>query len=300
MARAADAVEAADVDRDNVGQPFTGHAVAIIATNARGLKMRRLIPFIALVATLAWAAPTAAIIGGDPDSGSHPYVGMTFDDHLSCSGTLIAPTVFLTAGHCADFLKVPSLGPGWVTFQEDGQAFPEDVAVAQAFTYPGFCADGGFTVPDCPGKGVLGFAQYDVGIVLLATPVEMARYGELPSLDEVDTVGQKAIVTQVGYGIRVRLKKLTDEAFERYQVRAEIVRAAGQDWAGQFYRVTANPGGDKGGSCFGDSGGPDFLGTGTTILGVHSRLNNVNCAGLTWSARVDTKDVRDWIRSFLP
>ena len=86
-------------------------------------------------------------------------------------------------------------------------------------------------------------------------------------------------MTQVGYGVRVHLKKLTNQVFQRYQVRAEVSRAAGQDWAGQFYRVSANFGGGKGGVCFGDSGGPDFLGTGTTVLGVHSVVNNVNCSG---------------------
>jgi hypothetical protein len=261
--------------------------------------MRKLIPVIALVATLAWAAPTAAIIGGDPDSGSHPYVGMTFNDQFVCSGTLIAPTVFLTAGHCADFLKVPSQGQGWVTFQEDGRALPRDVPILQAYTYPGFCIDDGFTVPDCPGHGVLGIAQHDVGIVVLARAVTMSEYGQLPSLDQVRRLRQKASVTQVGYGIRVRSKKLTNEAFQRYQARAQIIRAAGQAWAGQFYRVTANPGGGKGGTCFGDSGGPDLLGTSTTVLGVHSLANNVNCAGVTWSARIDTADVQEWIRSFL-
>ena len=105
---------------------------------------------------------------------------MTFNDQFVCSGTLIAPTVFLTAGHCADFLKVPSQGQGWVTFDEDGQGFPEDVPIDQAYTYPGFCVDDGFTVPDCPGHGVLGSAQYDVGIVVLATGSDHVRIRAAP------------------------------------------------------------------------------------------------------------------------
>lgn len=261
--------------------------------------MRKLIPLIALVMALAWASPASAIIGGKPDGQSHPYVGMVFNDEFVCSGTLLTSTVFLTAGHCADFLKVPSQGQGWVTFKEDGQSFPEDVQIANAYTYPGFCNDGGFTVPECPGNGILGFAQFDVGVVVLATPVVMTEYGRLPSVNVVDGLPQKTSVTQVGYGVRVHLKKLTNQVFQRYQVRAEVSRAAGQDWAGQFYRVSANFGGDKGGVCFGDSGGPDFLGTGTTILGVHSVVNNVNCSGQTWTARIDTPSVQSWIRSFI-
>ena len=147
---------------------------------------------------------------------------------------------------------------------------------------------------------MLGFAQYDVGVVVLATPVFMSEYGQLPSLNQVDGLAQKTNVTQVGYGVRVHLKKLTNQVFQRYQVRAQTIQSAGQDWAGQFYRVTANFGGDKGGVCFGDSGGPRyFLGTSRTVLGVHSLVNNVNCSGITWTARVDTPAVQAWIRSFI-
>ena len=265
----------------------------------KGETLRKLISLVVLVGALVWAAPAGAIINGEPDGNDHPYVGMTFNDEFVCSGTLISPTVFLTAGHCADFLKVPEQGDGWVTFQEDGQAFPEDVPVASAHTYPGFCNDGAFTVPDCPGGGILGFAQNDVGVVILAEPVTMSTYGQLPPLNVVDTLPIMQPVTQVGYGVRVHLKKVTDEVFQRYQTDAGIIRAAGQKWTDQFYRVTANFGQDKGGVCFGDSGGPDFLDDSTTVLGVHSLVNNVNCSGVTWTARVDTPAIQSWIRSFL-
>src|SRR5690348_10647897 len=53
------------------------------------------------------ATPAAAIINGTPDNGAHPEVGALiavtpFADGalIECSGTLIAPTVFLTAAHC--------------------------------------------------------------------------------------------------------------------------------------------------------------------------------------------------------
>jgi hypothetical protein len=48
---------------------------------------------------------------------------------------------------------------------------PEDHKVAAAYTAPGFCNDDAFTVPDCPGQGVLGFVQNDVGVVILADAV---------------------------------------------------------------------------------------------------------------------------------
>ena len=60
----------------------------------------------AMVATTA--VPAIAITGGEPDEGRHPNVGLLVfysDDgdtnaRFRCSGTLVAPTVVLTAAHC--------------------------------------------------------------------------------------------------------------------------------------------------------------------------------------------------------
>ena len=62
--------------------------------------------------------------------------------------------------------------------------------------------------------------------------------------------------------------------------------------------MTADFGSGKAGICFGDSGGPDFIGSGNTIVGVHSLVKNVNCSGQTFSARIDRPEVLDWIQSF--
>jgi secreted trypsin-like serine protease len=71
--------------------------------------MRRLFMGFALLASLSVAAPAEAITNGGPDGNQHPNVGglvapTPFPDGTSiyCSGTLISPTVFLTAAHCAE------------------------------------------------------------------------------------------------------------------------------------------------------------------------------------------------------
>jgi hypothetical protein len=67
----------------------------------------------------------------------------------------------------------------------------------------------------------------------------------------------------------------------------------------EFIRFAANPGGGSGGTCFGDSGGPDLLGGTDTVLAVNSYVTNVNCSGVGYGSRVDIPEVLEWIESFL-
>ncbi|HEY2905999.1 MAG TPA: trypsin-like serine protease, partial [Vicinamibacterales bacterium] len=65
----------------------------------------------------------------------------------------------------------------------------------------------------------------------------------------------------------------------------------------EFIKLTANPAQGKGGTCFGDSGGPDLLGGTDIVLGVNSFVTNTNCAGVTYSQRVDLADILAFISS---
>ena len=69
--------------------------------------------------------------------------------------------------------------------------------------------------------------------------------------------------------------------------------------SGEFIRLALNPGGGSGGTCFGDSGGPDLLGGTNTVLSVNSHVTNVNCSGVVCSQRVDIPGVLTWIGTYL-
>ncbi len=85
--------------------------------------MRRVVLVLATMALaiLLAGGVAQAIINGEPDRGpnAHPYVGALVSVPpsgefkgqriLICSGTLISPRVFLTAGHCTDFLTKETL-----------------------------------------------------------------------------------------------------------------------------------------------------------------------------------------------
>src|SRR4051794_41735522 len=62
-----------------------------------------------LTVALAFAAPAGAITFGTADGNGHPNVGGLVAEQaysggtwIYCSGTLISPTVFHTAAHCAE------------------------------------------------------------------------------------------------------------------------------------------------------------------------------------------------------
>jgi hypothetical protein len=64
----------------------------------------------------------------------------------------------------------------------------------------------------------------------------------------------------------------------------------------EHMRLVLNPGRGKGGTCFGDSGGPDLLGGTDTVLIVNSCVTNYNCAGVAYSSRVDIPEPSSGIR----
>jgi hypothetical protein len=118
----------------------------------------------------------------------------------------------------------------------------------------------------------------------------------------VDTLKNKTAVDLVGYGVQEQVHGGGPPVWTGLRVRlfAPTQLVSGNfTHSDEFIRLTANPGRGKGGTCFGDSGGGDFLGGTRTVLAVNSYVTNSNCSGVTYSQRVDIPEVLDWIESFL-
>jgi hypothetical protein len=258
---------------------------------------------LGLALVLSMVGGALAITNGHPDGDNHPYVGLlVFDDANGpawrCSGALLTPSVVLTAGHCTDGAVAAR-----VWFDEVVQGNPEypfsgaTSYDGDANTYPGFCIG-------C-GNGLPGFAAGDVGVVVLSEPVPasvVAEYATLPSEGLVDELKNKTKLDLVGYGVQEQIHGGGPPVWAGLRVRlfapSELVSGKFVHSA-DFIKVALNPGGGSGGTCFGDSGGPDLLAGTNIALSVNSYVTNSNCSGVGYSFRVDTPEVLEWIGGFL-
>jgi len=277
--------------------------------------------FAATVAILSTTAD--AITGNAVLSNRDNVVLLTFYDAEGvylwrCSGTLISPTLVLTAGHCtygaaearvwADqgpYVETPvneggyPLSPieerppcagyvGWPCTGEDASGDP--------LTYPGFGFPGIVPPEDAsfPNTG-------DVGLVVLDTPIYpdsgFASLADEGALDAFATRrGRQDITfTVVGYGLQ-RTRPTGDVAARiRLEATTQLVNVRSSLAAGFNLQLTANPGGGRGGTCFGDSGGPIFYGASNTIVGLTSFGITPYCTGVDYAFRIDQPDVLAWI-----
>ena len=260
-----------------------------------------LVVFSVLVILALAVSPVGAITDGEPDGNDHPYVGlMVAQDEdgnplWRCSGTLLSDSVFLTAGHCTE---APAAHVE-IWFDADVESG------IPANGYP-FTGDVGGTPHTHPDYNPNAFFFRDVGVVVLdeSFPSPNGEYGELPSLNQLDALKtrrglQNVTFTAVGYGLQ-RINPVFVEA-ERVRMVAhpKLNQINVPGFTGDFSLLLSNNH-STGGTCFGDSGGPNFLGDSNVVAGVTSFALNGNCAGTGGVFRMDRSWSLDWVGSFLP
>ncbi len=263
--------------------------------------MRRLIMvlFTALATFAALTAgPASAVKNGQLDGEDHPHVGLMVASDADgnpmwrCSGTLLSATVFLTAGHC---VEAPAVHVE-IWFDADVESgIPGN-------GYP-LAGDVGGTPYPHPDYDPERFFLRDVGIVVLDDPVELDEYAVLPKLDQLDSLEtrrglQSTRFTAVGYGLQQINPVMVEAERVRMVAHPKLTMINVPGFTGDFSLLLSNNHA-TGGTCFGDSGGPNFLSDTNVVAGVTSFGLNGNCAGGGGVFRMDRVWALDFVQSFL-
>ncbi|HEY4424573.1 MAG TPA: trypsin-like serine protease [Pyrinomonadaceae bacterium] len=235
--------------------------------------MKRLICFVALTVSLITASlfltpKASAITYGFVDSNNtfsntgafivkSPTTGQIFP---ICSGTMITDNVFLTASHCTDFFTRELALEGFVAYVSLDQSIPfgdltstktKLLSVAHVVTNPNYNqsqSDSG-----------------DIGVLILNRSVRGVTPATLPSCGLLDQLAAQnglktAMFTNAGYGLQNRVVGGGVPFFQDVNPIPRMFSFSSFNSLNNGYiRLSGNPSTGNGNTCFGDSGGPQFM-----------------------------------------
>jgi secreted trypsin-like serine protease len=246
--------------------------------------VRRLITLTVVVAALTAVSPAGAITNGTADGNRHPNVGglvssTQFSDGtwLYCSGTLISPTVFLTAAHCG----------------EDGERV--GVTFDTAYQAGDKVYSGTFEADPLYNKSQSD--PHDIAVVVLDKAVRGITPAKLPAANSLSNLSGSQQFTSVGYGAYEVTNGPGGHQYLYDDVRmvaTGTLNSTNPSWL----RISMNPSTGNGGTCYGDSGGPNFLGT-TQIIAAITITGDAVCRSTNVDYRLDTTSARTFLAEYV-
>lgn len=277
------------------------------------MKKHLVISLLVLVMALVTVTGVLAVTDGELDGDGHPHVVLLvmeteFGPTYRCSGTLLSPTVLLTAGHCTSNF-------GYI--EEEGEysamrVFTESDVDGGDNTYP--TCDGGNCVEAVswaahPLYETAPFWFHDVGVVILEEPgvTGLPTYGVLPEVDQLDDMKtmrhyKDNYFSAVGYGLQESFPTAAEWKEVAVRIRMvsypHLIQINTPGFTGDYSLLLSNNT-KTGGTCFGDSGGPNFIKDTNIVAGVTSFGMNPTCAGTGGVFRMDRQNVLDFVNSYL-
>jgi hypothetical protein len=244
---------------------------------------------------------THAILNGTLDGNLHPNVGVVIfavdGERISpCSGNLIAPTVFVTAAHCAEFIESQGATQVWVSFAPHVVAdvnFIELSNLDMSTLIPG-------TLHPNPAFDAHAPDPNDVAVITLETPVTDITPAVLPTAGLLDELGEQnglkdQLFTVVGYGVYQRIVGEGPTTYLRDLSRR--FATSGLNALGPaLLRLSMNTAKGYGGASFADSGGGIFLGQSNTLVAIVGLRSS---QGMYQGYRLDIASARAFLSSFV-
>ena len=256
------------------------------------------IAVVVLAAALLLATPVFGITFGELDGERHPNVGALLvawpypdgDIDIVCSGTLISPTVFLTAAHCVNWMPGAGIQPGdvYVTFDTEYEIGSSTILSGTYYINPNAWHDNS--------------DAEDVAVVVLDEPITDITPAILPPAGLLDDMkaakelkGESFVA--VGYGT-VRDDKtggphpLYWEGYRRFATGTYNALTKG------WLKISMNPATGDGGTCYGDSGGPHFLADSNMVVSL-TVTGDINCRATDVTYRLDIPSAREYLKAFV-
>ena len=212
-----------------------------------------------------------------------------------CTGTLIAPNVFLTASHCTQYYTDVLAPQGFTAYVSFDGSIPfgdmtnlkktKLIAVTEVVTNPNYNQ----SQSDSGDIAVLILQSSPKGV----TPATLPTCGLLDQLVAQNGL-KNAVFTPVGYGLQNRVVGGGVPYFQNVNpIPRMYAFSSFNSLNGGYLRLSQNPSTGNGGTCYGDSGGPNFLNlNGEQILVAITITGDTACRSTNVTYRLDTPSVQ--------